>query len=319
MNLPADYQQESQACSLRLPKALPDDGRIAIIAPAGPAQLDTLKAIQWFKARGYQCRVYPGVTEAEGYLAGSDARRLEDLHAAFAATDVDAIICLRGGYGSMRLLDGIDYELLRRNPKPLVGYSDITALHSAIARHAGFVTFHGAMLKSELLADKQEPTVSSLFKLIGGRFGRGDSLEHPKAYPLSTIVPGAATGRLIGGNLAMICATLNTPAELHSQGGILFIEDVNEPLFRIDRLLTQLRLAGKFEGLRGVLVGDFAGLDPAQLAPLFRQMFEPLQIPVLAGWRSGHCDPNLTLPLGAQVHLDADRHRLQLRQDLFAQ
>jgi muramoyltetrapeptide carboxypeptidase len=198
-----------------------------------------------------------------------------------------------------------------------VGYSDITALHGAIARHAGFVTLHGAMLKSELLADKQEPTVSSLFALLSGRLGRGDILEHPQAYPLSTIVPGAATGRLVGGNLAMLGATLGTAAELCSQDGILFIEDVNEPLYRIDRLLTQLRLAGKFEGLRGVLVGDFVGLTVQALAPLLREMFEPLRIPVLAGWRSGHCDPNLTLPLGAQVRLDADCRQLALQEDLF--
>lgn len=317
MNPPFDHRPQVQPGCQQLPKPLAEQGRIAIIAPAGPARVDTLKAIHWFEQRGYQCRIYPGVTESQGYLAGSDAQRLADLHAAFAANDVDAIICLRGGYGSMRLLDGIDYDLLRNHPKPLVGYSDITALHGAIARHAGFVTFHGAMLKSELLADKQEPTESSLFALLSGRLGRGDTLAHPQAYPLSTIVPGAATGRLVGGNLAMLGATLGTSAELCSQDGILFIEDVNEPLYRIDRLLTQLRLAGKFEGLRGVLVGDFVGLTVQALAPLLREMFEPLGIPVLAGWCSGHCDPNLTLPLGAQVRLDADRQQLVLQQDLF--
>lgn len=319
MNLPSVHRADLQSTRSALPRALPEGGRIAIIAPAGPAQLDTLKAIQWFEARGYQCRIYPGVTESEGYLAGSDERRLADLHGAFAATDVDAIICLRGGYGSMRLLEGLDYGLLRSNPKPLVGYSDITALHNAIARHAGFVTFHGAMLKPELLANKQEPTISSLFELLTGRLRCGDMLEHPQTHTLSTIVPGAASGRLLGGNLAMLCATLNTSAELQSQDGILFIEDVNEPLYRIDRLLTQLRLAGKFEGLRGVLVGDFAGLTHEAMTPLLREMFEPLGIPVLAGWRSGHCDPNLALPLGAQVLLDADRRCLQLQQDLFTQ
>ncbi|TDF85854.1 LD-carboxypeptidase [Pseudomonas sp. H9] len=317
MNLPIDHRPELHSGCSMLPKALPADGRIAIIAPAGPASLDTLKAIEWFEGRGYRCRIYPGVIEAEGYLAGRDQCRLDDLHAAFAATDVDAIICLRGGYGSMRLLDELDFELLRNNPKPLVGYSDITALHSAIARHAGFVTFHGAMLKSDLLANKQAPTLASLFELLSGRLRCDDVIEHPQAYPLSTIVSGAASGRLLGGNLAMLCATLSTPAELHSQDGILFIEDVNEPLYRIDRLLTQLRLAGKFEGLRGVLVGDVAGLTVEGLTPLLREMFEPLRIPVLAGWRSGHCDPNITLPLGSQVHLDADRQCLSLRQDLF--
>lgn len=317
MNLLTEHQPEVHSGCSMLPKALPVGGRVAIIAPAGPAQLDTLKAIQWFEARGYQCRIYPGVIETKGYLAGDDACRLADLHAAFAATDVDAIICLRGGYGSMRLLERLDYALLRRHPKPLVGYSDITALHSAIARHVGYVTFHGAMLKSELLADKQAPTVSSLFDLLSGRLRCGDRFEHPGSHPLTTITPGAASGRLVGGNLAMLGATLGTPAALHSRDGILFIEDVNEPLYRIDRLLTQLRLAGKFEGLRGVLVGDFAGLTVQALTPLLREMFEPLQIPVLAGWRSGHCDPNITLPLGALVHLDAGGKCLRLEQDLF--
>lgn len=317
MNLPFDHQPELSRGASMLPKALSRGGRIAIIAPAGPGQLETLKAIQWFEARGYQCRIYPGVLEEQGYLAGDDACRLADLHAAFAAPDVDAIICLRGGYGSMRLLDGLDAALLRSHPKPFVGYSDITALHNAIARHAGFVTFHGAMLKSELLASKQEPTLSSLFELLTGRLRAGDGLQHPEAYPLATIVPGAASGRLVGGNLAMLCATLGTSAEVHCQDGILFIEDVNEPLYRIDRLLTHLRLVGKFQGLRGVLVGDFAGLTVQALTPLLREMFEPLQIPVLAGWRSGHCDPNITLPLGAQVHLDADTRCLTLQQDIF--
>ncbi|QBF28643.1 LD-carboxypeptidase [Pseudomonas tructae] len=318
MNLPFVAHAAVLTHAQPLPMPLPAGGLIAIIAPAGPAEVDTLKVNQWFEARGYRCRIYPGVTAANGYLAGTDAQRLQDLHDAFAASDVDAIICLRGGYGSMRLLEGIDFELLRRHPKPLVGYSDITALHTAIARHAGFVSFHGAMLKSELLGNKQEPTLSSLFEQICGQLGAGDVLEHPQDWPLTTVLPGAASGRLLGGNLSLLCATLATPAEIDCTGGILFIEDVNEPLFRVDRLLTQLRLAGKLEGIQGVLVGDFAGITLEALAPLLRQFFAPLNIPVLAGWRSGHCDPNLTLPMGARVHLDAQRQHLQLLQDLFA-
>ena len=317
MNLPFTHQADALSHAQPLPMALPAGGLIAIIAPAGPAQVDTLKVNQWFEARGYRCRIYPGVTAAEGYLAGSDAQRLQDLHDAFTARDVDAIICLRGGYGSMRLLENIDFDLLRRHPKALVGYSDITALHTAIARHAGFVTFHGAMLKSELLGNKQEPTLSSLFEQLRGQLGAGDCLEHPQAWPLTTILPGTASGPLLGGNLSLLCATLGTPAELHCDGGILFIEDVNEPLYRVDRLLTQLRLAGKLEGISGVLVGDFAGIALEALAPLLRQFFAPLQVPVLAGWRSGHCDPNLTLPMGARVCLDADGKCLRLEQDLF--
>lgn len=300
-----------------LPGALSGNARFAIVAPAGPARLDADKARQWFDSRGYQCRIYPGVNLADGYLAGSDQQRLQDLHDAFQAPDIDAIVCMRGGYGSMRLLDALDFDLIRRHPKPLVGYSDITALHTVLNRHAGLITFHGAMLNADLLGGKLEPTVSSLFEQLGGRLGEGDAIVHPAAYPLTTVVPGVASGRLVGGNLSLLGATLGTVAEIDCEGAILFIEDVNEPLYRLDRLLTQLRLAGKLQGLRGVLVGDFAGVTVAAMTPLLLDIFGPLGVPVLAGWRSGHCDPNLCLPMGARVRLDAEEQHLVLSQDLF--
>jgi muramoyltetrapeptide carboxypeptidase len=287
-----------------------------LIAPAGPAALDTGKAAQWMQARGYRLQIFPGVEQKDGYLAGSDEVRLNDLHAAFADSSIDAILCLRGGYGSPRFLDRIDFELLRCNPKPFVGYSDITALHLAISRYAGFVTFHGPMLNADLLGGKQQPTESSLLSMLRGELQAGSVLSHPRAYPLITIVPGIARGRLLGGNLSMIAATLGTPYEIDAEGIVLFIEDINEPLYRIDRLLTHLRLAGKLSKLCGVLVGDIAGVDEQALAALLRQTFEPLQIPVLAGWRSGHCDPNLTLPMGAMVRLDAGEKQLVLEQDV---
>ncbi|UVL18769.1 LD-carboxypeptidase [Pseudomonas sp. B21-023] len=300
-----------------LPKALPDNARFAIVAPAGPARLDTDKARRWFEDRGQQCRIYPGVLQADGYLAGSDEQRLRDLHDAFSAPDIDAILCMRGGYGSMRLLDRIDFELIRRHPKPLVGYSDITALHSALNRHTGMLAFHGAMLNADLLGGKLEPTVSSLFGQLRGRLGAGDAIDHPAAFALTSVVSGVASGRLVGGNLSLLGTTLGTLAEVDTRDSILFIEDVNEPLYRVDRLLTQLRLAGKLEGVRGVLVGDFAGITVAAMTPLLLDIFGPLGVPVLAGWRSGHCDPNVCLPLGAQVRLEAGAKRLVLEQALF--
>ena len=296
--------------------ALPAEGLIGVIAPAGPAPLDTDKATAWMRARGYALRIFPGVYEKEGYLAGSDERRLADLHAAFADPQVDAIICLRGGYGTPRLLDRIDFDLLRNNAKPFIGYSDITALHLAISRYAGFVTFHGPLLNADLLGDRKRPTESSFFNMLRGRVKAGSVLTHPVAYPLITIEPGIAHGRLLGGNLSMIAAVMGTPYALDAEGVILFIEDINEPLYRIDRLLTHLRLAGTLGQLRGVLVGDVAGVETAALERLLKQTFEPLRIPVLAGWRSGHCDPNLTLPMGALVRLDAGEQRLVLEQDV---
>lgn len=295
---------------------LPMEGLIGVIAPAGPAALDTHKAVQWMRARGYSLKVFPGVYEKEGYLAGSDEVRLNDLHAAFADPEVDAIICLRGGYGTPRLLDRIDFELLRNNAKPFIGYSDITALHLAISRHAGFVTFHGPLLNADLLGKRQQPTESSFLNMLRGHLKAGSVLAHPEAYPLTTIAPGIAHGRLLGGNLSMIAATMGTPYEIDAEGVILFIEDINEPLYRIDRLLTHLRLAGTLRKLRGVLVGDVAGVDVSSLDRLLKQAFEPFRIPVLSGWRSGHCDPNLTLPMGALVRLNAGRQELLLEQDV---
>lgn len=296
--------------------ALPASGLIGLIAPAGPAMLDEDAARQWLRARGHELRVFPGVGEREGYLAGDDQVRLKDLHDAFADPEIDGILCLRGGYGSPRLLDSIDFDLIRRHPKPFVGYSDITALHLAINRYAGLVTFHGPMLNADLLGNKQQPTESSLFSLLSGHAQAGAVLHHPDGYRLAALVPGSASGRLLGGNLSMICATVGTPYEIDSAGAILFIEDVNEPLYRVDRLLTHLRLAGKLQALNGVLVGDFAGVDDQALASLLKQTFEPLGIPVLSGWRSGHCDPNLTLPLGARVRLDVDQRQLVLEQNV---
>ncbi|AYF51095.1 LD-carboxypeptidase [Pseudomonas fluorescens] len=296
--------------------ALRSEGTIALIAPAGPAALDVEKAGQWMRARGYDLRIFPGVYERDGYLAGCDDVRLHDLHTAFADPEIDAIFCLRGGYGTPRLLDRLDFDLLRANPKPFVGYSDITAVHLAISRYAGFVTFHGPMLNADLLGDKQQPTESSLFSLLRGQLGSGSLLAHPVAYPLTTIEPGIACGRLLGGNLSMIAAVMGTPFEIDAQGIILLIEDVNEPIYRIDRLLTHLRLAGKLAQVTGVLVGDVAGVDAVALERLLKQTFAPLGIPVLSGWRSGHCDPNLTLPMGALVRLDAGEKRLVLEQDV---
>lgn len=296
--------------------ALRPEGTIALIAPAGPAALDVEKAGQWIRSRGYDLRILPGVYERDGYLAGSDKTRLNDLHTAFADPEVDAIFCLRGGYGTPRLLDSLDFELLRGNPKPFVGYSDITALHLAINRYAGFVTFHGPMLNADLLGAKQPPTESSLLGMLRGDLGAGSVLAHPAAFPLTTLEPGIACGRLLGGNLSMVAAVMGTPYEIDADGIILFIEDVNEPIYRIDRLLTHLRLAGKLAQVAGVLVGDVAGVEPVALERLLKQTFAPLCIPVLSGWRSGHCDPNLTLPMGAWVRLDAGGQQVVLEQDV---
>ncbi|MFJ0903885.1 LD-carboxypeptidase, partial [Bordetella bronchiseptica] len=261
-----------------------------------------------------------GHVDAAQPLVHDAAAGLADLHAAFADPAVGAVWCLQGGFGSWRVLDQIDYGLLRRHAKPFIGYSDVTALHLAIQRYAGFVTFHGPMLAQDLLAGRQAPTEQALLDMVSGRLGAGSWIVAPPQARLATLASGVATGRLIGGNLALLAALTGTRYAIDARDGILFFEDVNEALPRVDRMLAQLRRAGAFDGVRGVLVGSFTRLlgvpgdGEAALYPLVREHFQARGIPVLAGWPSGHGDPNLTLPLGARVTLDAGRGALRLEQ-----
>lgn len=306
--------------------ALRAGGRVAIVAPASAADGAALDAAEWLQARGYDPRIMPAaLTRSDApydYLAGDDNARLNDLHSAFADPAIDAIWCLQGGFGSWRLADRLDFDLLRRHPKPFIGYSDITALHLAIQRHAGFVTFHGPMLAQDLLAGKDEPTASHVLAMVGGQIGQGAWIDAPPASNPVVLAPGAASGRLVGGNLALIAAMIGSRHEIATRDAILFIEDVNEALPRIDRLLWQLRWAGKFDHVRGVLVGNFTrlglpmgdALGQSQLFALLLEQFGGRGIPVLAAWPSGHGDPNLTLPLGAKVTLDTQRRGLRLEQ-----
>ncbi len=306
--------------------ALRPGGRVAIVAPASAADGAAFDAAEWLQARGYDPRIMPAaLTRADApfdYLAGDDSARLNDLHAAFSDPAIDAVWCLQGGFGSWRLADRLDFNLLRQHPKPFIGYSDITALHLAIQRHAGFVTFHGPMLAQDLLAGKQEPTASHVLAMVGGQIGQGAWIDAPPDSNPVVLAPGSASGRLVGGNLALIAAMIGSRHEIATRDAILFIEDVNEALPRIDRLLWQLRAAGKFDRIRGVLAGNFTrlglpmgdALGQSQLFALLQEQFGGRGIPVLAAWPSGHGDPNLTLPLGATVTLDTQRRGLRLEQ-----
>lgn len=199
------------------------------------------------------------------YLAGTDSARVDDIHYAFLSNEIKAVWCLRGGFGATRLLDKLDYALIGANPKPFIGYSDITALHIALQQHAGMVTFHGPMLVSDLVPEKLPPTASLILDLLSGRLSSGAWIPSPPMYPAATLVDGTAQGRLVGGNLSLLCSTLGTPYEVDSTDAILFLEDTEIALPRLDRLLTQLRLAGKLRSIRGLLLGRFviAGETPA--------------------------------------------------------
>jgi muramoyltetrapeptide carboxypeptidase len=287
---------------------------IGVVAPAGPVDPSHLPAVQALYTRwGYRVRLFPGCQAASGYLAGPDALRLDDLHAALADDEVAALHCLRGGYGAMRLLDGIDAELLKRHPKLLIGYSDITALHALWAHH-GLPSLHAPMPASDLIKPGREDDADALLHVLRHGLRAGDVLA-PALPSEGMRVAGLAEGLLIGGNLSLVAALLGTPWAWKPQGAILFLEDVNEEPYRVDRLLTQLRLAGVLDAVAGLVLGSFT--EEASPASLLHEMLVPLGKPLLAGWPTGHGSPNRPLPMGLPVRLDASAGRITLLQDLL--
>ena len=301
---------------------LPAGSLIGVIAPAGPAKPGTGAQVQPLLERfGYRVRLYPGCHQNTGYLAGSDATRLADLHQALADDDVAAIHCLRGGYGAMRLLDGIDTALLRAKPKLLIGYSDITALHALWAAN-GLPSLHAPMPASDLAQPGREEDAQALFTLLHDGLPAGAVLAPAldgAARASGLHASGHATGRLIGGNLSLVAALLGTPWAWDARGAILFLEDVSEELYRVDRLLTQLRLAGVLDAVAGFVIGSFTEAEPPEA--LLREMLLPIcqrrGLPLLAGWPAGHGTPNRPLPLGVRVTLDADAGSLSLAEDFL--
>ncbi len=294
---------------------------VGVIAPAGPCAPERVARVEPLFARlGLRARLYPSCHATHplhDYLAGDDALRLADLHAAFADTEVAAVVCLRGGYGCNRLLEGLDQSLLSAHPKLLVGFSDITALHIQIAR-AGGVGLHAPMPGSNLVVEGGEADAEALFKLLMNPLRAGHRFTEPldaSNWAVHGHAGGLATGRLVGGNLSLIASLIGTPWALPTDGTILFLEDVSEARYRIDRLLTQLRHAGMWAGVRGFLLGSFT--EDADATPVLREHLGALGVPLMAGWPAGHATPNRPLPLGAQVTLDAGAGTLTLDQDVL--
>lgn len=291
---------------------LPAGATLGLIAPAGPpkpGQLEQVPAL--LEAHGFKAKIYPGCAGPAhlGYLAASDEQRLADLHAAFADPEVAAVLCLRGGYGCARLLDRIDTGLLRRHPKLLVGFSDITSLHG-LRDGLGQPGLHAPMITSNLLGEEGAAEAQILFDLLRRGLRAGDpiapAMGGAAAHPLDQ--GEAVSGRLIGGNLAVFTALLGTPWAPQAAGSIVFLEDIGEEPYRVDRLLAQLRLAGVLDAAAGFLIGDFS--DAGSPDEVLADYLKPLGKPVLAGWPSGHCNPNAPLPLGLTVRMDVKARRL---------
>lgn len=255
-----------------------------------------------------------------GYLAGKDHQRLKDLHAMFGDPDVQAIWCIRGGYGTSRLLPFLDYGLIRKHPKVLIGFSDVTALLNAIYQRTGLVCFHGPVGSSEFT----DYTLAHIRKILFEPAEKQvvfpadvDNGANPSLYPHS-IRKGKAEGELAGGNLSLVAALCGTPYQPEVQGKILFLEDVGEKPYRIDRMLTQLRQALPLEKAAGIMLGKFAGCEPDEgdrslsLEETLKDRLRDLKIPVGYGFSFGHIRDMCTLPVGARVRIDAKRMTVEI-------
>lgn len=274
--------------------------RIRLIAPAGPFPLEDFeRGLAALRAR-YDVHFDPSIVERSGYFAGSDARRGSELAAAIADDDADAIVAVRGGFGAARLLPAVDLQRLVARPKLLVGFSDVSALHALWAR-AGLGSIHGAM-------------VAGLGRSDALRIARWQrAVEGALPAPLSglrTIAPGRARGPLLGGNLAVLTSLIGTPYLPDLGGSVLFLEDIGERPYRVDRMLTTWAQAGVLRRLAAIALGAFSdcgpGPDGVRVDEVLAERLGALGIPVVADVPSGHLDDNLELPLGAEVELDAD-------------
>lgn len=304
---------------MRKPRTLKSGDTIGIVAPSSPIKEEGLRAgIAVLEARGYRVVVGEHILAKHvqnTYLAGTDVQRAADLNAMFARQDVDAIFCAGGGYGSMRLMDLLDWDTIRANPKPFVGYSDITSLHLALERKASLVTFHGKMVAT--LADMDETASHVFWRLLESPEPFGTLPADPDT--LTTLVPGQAEGALAGGCLCLLAHACGSDFAPDFTDKIVLIEDVGEAIYRADRDLIQLRNAGLLDKAAGFVVGTITGwkrqeADPPLNSPdaLWQDLLAPLGKPTIIGFPFGH-EPNpLTLPLGVSARLDADARTLTL-------
>lgn len=308
------------------PKPLKIGDKVAIIAPASPTDLSAVKnAEKRIKAMGLDPVMFPTCFTKYGHLSATDEERANDVNNAFYDDNIKGIICLRGGYGTPRILNMLDYDMIKLNPKVFVGFSDITALHLAFNKICRMVTYHGPMAASNYgkvknsRVDFEKYTCESLKNNIFTNKPIG-LFKNPENEELNALVGKKAEGELIGGNLTLLAATLGSPYELDSKGKILFIEEVDEPVYKIDRMLTSLVLAGKFDDCEGILLGAWTNCEREKksyedgydlpLEEVFKNTLVKFNKPIITNFRAGHIFPQATMAFGTHVKIDADKKEI---------
>jgi len=284
------------------PRRLKRGDTIGIVAPASPFDRKIFsQGLHVLESMGFQIRVPDEIFEKNSYLAGTDEHRAGLVMRLFEDPGVDALVCAKGGFGSLRILPLLDFDIIRKNPKVFLGHSDITALLATITARSGLVTFHGPLVTT--LANAPETTCSTLLKAISC-----NTIVELKPTPGIALKAGRARGRVIGGNLTTLCHMLATPYEPKFENHILLLEDRGEALYRIDRMLFQMKLAGCFKGIAGLALGSFEACGSLDgIYKIFEEHFKDISAPILAGFDAGHGQQNITIPFGLDATLDTDK------------
>jgi muramoyltetrapeptide carboxypeptidase len=278
-------------------------GTIGVVAPGGAVKPDALeRGVTWLESRGFRVRLGEHVLDQRRYCAGAPALRLADLERMFRDPEVGAVMCARGGYGTTHLLPLLDPALVVAHPKLIIGYSDVSPLLGNVIDRCGVVALHGPMVATDLAKGLTEHAADRLCALLAAPAA---AWREPV---VDVVVAGAATGRLVGGCLSSLVALLGTPYAIETDEAVLFLEDVAERPYQIDRMLTHLRLAGKFERVVAVVLGSFADCDGTEaddvVVEVFRDFFAAAPFPVIAGFPAGHRSENLPLTLGLPFRVD---------------
>lgn len=305
------------------PKALKKGDTIGLISASGATPPEKfLPAVKSIEKLGFKVVTGETCRARHGYLAGSDELRAAEVNQMFRDTNIDGIFCIRGGYGATKILPLLDFDMIKANPKVFAGYSDVTALHIAFNQKCGFVTYHTPMPSTEFIRSEMDPyTWNSFIKSVTATERLDYGLENPPGRTMTTLVDGKAKGQLIGGNLTLVTASLGTPYEIETKGKILFLEDVDESEQRVDRMLTQLKLAGKLDDVAGILLGAWTNCGPESpkhpehslsLQTIFQEILGPLHKPIIKDIACGHCLPTMSLPLGRTITMDTENQTIKV-------
>lgn len=298
------------------PKPLKNGDKIGLIGASSPTNIEriepSIKAMEDLGLKvvlGESCRGY------HGFLSGSDELRASDINEMFKDKSIKGIFAIRGGYGASRILDMLDYDIIKKNPKVFAGYSDVTALHSVFNEKCKLITFHTPMASTEFYKGVDDYTMDYFKRNIFSDEPLG-ILKNPEGQEIKTLVSGGAIGKLVGGNLSLIASSMGTPHELDTKGKILFLEDIDEYPYKIDRMLLQLKQCGKFRDASGIILGAWTGCEAKEgdnslsLMEVFEELIKPENKPTIYNLSCGHCMPTMSLPLGAKVKINGDKNQI---------